>query len=320
MRPLAQHLATSAIEFVRSSLRAHGDGRSRPFLLEAGTALEHLLKAALAERNPVLIADRRRVAGLGWFVDEKKHTIEPPLKLRTIGIGECIDIAIEVGVPITDRSPADRFADHRNGVAHLGIGGMDEADALLPGYLTLLTTLAVDLGISLDALFGEFREFATTQIAEHQAEVHRVLAGRVAQAQVRFKELYGSYDDKAVANLREMAERATRTRASPDEQVVACPACDMPALGHGEVVIAAWEPDYDNDGNVWNAYPALEYRPNELQCGVCHLHLDTTDLVLASKVFDTWEVSDEDYTEIMESYYDDLRADEEYQRRRDYGY
>ncbi len=84
-------LRESAIEYARGALEAHRAENYRRAAVEAGTALEHLAKAALASRTPALVADLRHetsAAMIAWLL--KVDGAKPPARPRSIGLWEAL--------------------------------------------------------------------------------------------------------------------------------------------------------------------------------------------------------------------------------------
>ena len=59
--PLEEQLRSGASRFAQRAARDFLDGDREAYLIHAGTALEHLLKAFLAATDPILVADGRNV-------------------------------------------------------------------------------------------------------------------------------------------------------------------------------------------------------------------------------------------------------------------
>ena len=55
--PIAERLLASSTHFARSATTAYADEAWETFYLHLGTAVEHLIKAVLADANPSYIAD-----------------------------------------------------------------------------------------------------------------------------------------------------------------------------------------------------------------------------------------------------------------------
>lgn len=260
VRMLASRLYQSAKQFTESVIVAYDRGEAHVFLLHAGTALEHLLKARLAELNPALIAKRDHVPSLVWFADEQKHSVHPA-EMRTITLDEALSLVTAIKVPIgLYRDDIGTVREYRNGVAHFGASDHSVANRVLPAFLNTLIVLARELGQTETDLFGAYDEFVRSQLEEHYAEEERDFAGRVAQARVRFQAEHGDIDKATLAHLHQLAEMRWH-RQSIDDQLVDCPVCCLPAYAGGDLEQVDWDVDVDRDGTLMGAWPVLEYHP-----------------------------------------------------------
>lgn len=300
MRALAQRLYESARTFLLAALKAEADGQMGLFLLHAGTAIEHLSKARLADINPLLIADGKLPpATLLWLADETKHDKPVPGSLRTIGLERALDL-------VKHRSAVNRYAttlealrQQRNGVAHVGDAVTDEIPTLMPEIIASVVALAEGLVADPMSIFGDYRDFARAQLDSYDEEEQRVLAVRTEQARVRFAE---RFPDLAPEVRQAMAAAITSshrdTRVTVDEQLAPCPVCELPAALDGELLVE-WEVDVDGgpDGPSYSAYPVGHYLAVSLKCSTCGLVLDSPALIDRSGALENWHVSEEDAEE-----------------------
>lgn len=314
MNVLAERLFKSAQHFAESALVAYDRGDVHVFLLHAGTALEHLSKARLAELNPVLIAKRDHVQSLVWFADESKQAAQA-IDTRTITLDEALVLLSALKAPISQyRDDIMKLQRYRNGVAHFGLSDKNVARQVLPSFLSTLTALACELGRTREDFFRAYDEFVLTQLAEHRQAEERDYAGRVAHAKLRFQNEHGSLDAPALQRLRELAELRWR-RMSLQDQLVDCPVCGLPAHAEGDLHQVDWDVDYDKEGNPEGAWPVLEFQPVALRCPTCGLVLDTASLVALSGAFENWDLPDEDYDAYMRELEEEARDWADYYER-----
>src|SRR4051794_9923482 len=88
MEAIHQRLAGSSSHFAQSALAAFAAGDHDTFAISAGVSLEHVLKAFLAKRHPVLIVGSDFDALLlacGYEKDAK-----PRYRIRSIGAAESL--------------------------------------------------------------------------------------------------------------------------------------------------------------------------------------------------------------------------------------
>jgi hypothetical protein len=307
VKALAQSLYQSGRLFVDSSLAAYDRVEPHVFLLHAGIALEHLLKARLADLNPALVAKRDHVASLVWFADETKHGGMAPVEMRTITLDEALALVTALGVPLTPyREHLGVVQRYRNGVAHLGVADGKIGYDVLPTVLQVFILLASDLEVDPAELFGHHNGFVLSQLDEYHEREERLYEGRVAQARMRFGEDHGTLSAEGEKHLRELAELKWH-RLSLDEQLIQCVVCGLPAYAHGSLEIVDWDVDYDREGNAEHVSPVVEYRAVDVRCPTCGLVLDTPGLIEVSGILEDWTLPDEDYEDFLREYYESER-------------
>ena len=307
MKVLAERLLQSAQLFVCSALAAYDAGEAHIFLLHAGTALEHLLKARLADLNPVLISKRDHVASLVWFADETKHAVHP-LGMRTITLDESLSLVTALNVPISAyRDKVTNLQHFRNGVAHFGVIDHTTSYAILPAFLHTVIVLLNELDVSDSAFFGAYDEFVSSQLAQHRSQEERDYEGRVAQAKMRFLSEHGQLEAPALEHLGQLAEMRWHRR-SLEDQLVDCPVCGLPAYTEGILEQVDWDVDFDREGNPEGASVVLQFQAADLRCPTCGLVLDTASLVNMSGALENWELSDGDYDAFMRDMYEEERG------------
>src|ERR1700722_4971309 len=110
----------SARDFALSALEAHHAGKDRRVPLDAGTALEHLAKACLAERPPALLAELRGDSGINSVMGllRIRGAAVPAAKIRTVGLTEALARAGRFVRSRADKDDLQLLIDMRNGVVH----------------------------------------------------------------------------------------------------------------------------------------------------------------------------------------------------------
>jgi hypothetical protein len=308
MKVLAERLFKSARLFLQSALAAYDSQEAHVFLLHGGTALEHMLKARLAELNPALLAKKDSVPSLAWFADETKHTGPTSIEMRTITMEEALALASAIGAQISIyKDSLTILQRHRNGVAHLGLADEKVAYEVLPAFLAVMIQLTTELSEDPSELFGPYHSFALSQLEEYRAEQERVYEGRIAQALMRFKDEHGELDSTTKAKLAELVELKWH-RTDILEQLMDCPACTLPGYAEGDLEITDWEADFDKEGNAEGGYPVLSYQPRFFRCPTCCLVLDTPELIRLGDLLSRWDLPEEDYDAFVREYYDEQAA------------
>lgn len=316
MRPLTRHLLGSAAEFTKRSLEA-GANEAHLIPLYASIGLEHALKAHLVEVNPLLIVGKdEKMVSHRWLADETKHEAPPPDRIKTIGCEQALDACLRFGVSLdAEALHLRRLMARRNDIAHMGHSDQTADDDLLglhTAYLTALSKLLPALGVQPTHFFGHWAAHVNARIGERQAEIDSRLDLLVTAAAMEFARRHGDPGPSERQNLESSVRTLFETKAY-DEQIVTCPACSMPCLVYGELDVS-YEPEFDRDGDVINAYPVVGYRPLALRCPTCGLRLDR-ELLDASGLMENWVMPSDDEEGFLEVYEDLTAGPDDYYGR-----
>jgi hypothetical protein len=161
---MSNELGDSAQRFARSSLRAFLDRDWPIFFLHAGTALEQLAKAYLAEIDPSLVAGNDfnsllHVRGLS------QHASTSHLGMKTITVTEALK---RVGQLVPTIPPlAEELAfvvNVRNGVAHAGRADAKEAQEVLVPFIKACDQLLPGLKLDRWTFWGDLTEVVEARL------------------------------------------------------------------------------------------------------------------------------------------------------------
>ena len=109
----------SALDFARTAPEAHHAENYRRVALEAGTALEHLAKAAQARRSRALLAELKNdssAAMIAWLL--RVDGAKPPPRIRTIGLWEALTRVRPLVSSTASYDDLRILVDMRDGVVH----------------------------------------------------------------------------------------------------------------------------------------------------------------------------------------------------------
>jgi hypothetical protein len=180
-------LLLSSSSWMDDAMRAWANGKYDKVALIAPLALEHLGKAVLWRRNPVLLTPLGDNAEASLMSLATAPSLASP-KLRTIGLKqvlERVETVIE-GLAIVQGDKM-RLVNVRNGATH--VGAADASRDVLLDALTLTQTMLADLGVDPATYFGQHSRDVTALLDAKRTEVgHRVLAKR-AKARQRIDQL-----------------------------------------------------------------------------------------------------------------------------------
>ena len=288
--PTVDSFVESASGFAQGALRAHGQDPRR-VALEAGTALEHLAKAALAHRSPVLLAETQR----GNFSDLLQLLGFPrsgdTRPLRTIGLRGALD-RIEVFVaPRGSRDDLRTLADMRDGTAHAAMD--DEVETrLLATFVQYADKLLKDLGRDRAEFWDGQIEVVDALLTDASERIGRDVAVKLAQARAFFTDHYGGASAELIKVIRRVAEPR---RERFDQMSAKCPVCESMGLVTGTSDSILWVPDAYDEGRIISSHEEELFIPSAFECRVCNLRLNSIDEIETVGGFDRWTI-DSDLT------------------------
>jgi hypothetical protein len=289
----------SARDFARSALEAHHAGNRRRVPIDAGTALEHLAKACLAKRSPVLLAELKGESGVNSVIGllRIEGAAVPPAKIRTVGLSEAL---IRVGRFATSKvvkADLDTLIDIRNGTVHAA-ESTEVEERILAAFTQQADVLLTDLGrdrvdfwrgqlLVVDALLKD----ASDKLA-HRVEV------RLASARARLEHRYATDGDVVISVIQAVRKGAPETAT---QKLRKCPVCDSSGTATGEHSVE-WDVDWDKEtGDVTSAAPTVWFSAQAFRCDVCGLHLDAQAEI--DQCFDpVWEIEDADWHDYEPEY------------------
>lgn len=155
-----QTFADLAGELMRSALDSWRTGNRRFAVFHAGLGCEHALKALLAHRNPLLVADSQtdqalRFRALGL---DDKDGVKPLTEARTISMERAFKDAVifmQGRMPVT-KQQFDPLVQSRNGLTHLAWYNTKVTKQALTTGIAIAEAIRAELGISSTAFWGGY--------------------------------------------------------------------------------------------------------------------------------------------------------------------
>lgn len=313
---IAAQLLRSSSTFARTGAAAYAAESWDVCYLHLATAVEHLVKAALARTNPLFVADQRgafdsmlHLAGLS------QRATTPISAMRTISVTEAMDRARRVIDPYQEPGTEVRLLlEARNGIVHAGANARVQADVVLAEAGRYIAALLPHVDSTEATYWGDFAELVRTHTERRLTEIEGAYQRRTQTARDRFADLTAAMDE---VQLGAFVTALEPSAASVDYSAfpVQCPACEST----GEVFGGPspnWEPDWDvADGMAYaaNAYvDSITLDNAAFQCRVCGLTLSGPMLELGGlgttfshkDSFDTSTASEFFTRQIMDDYWD----------------
>jgi hypothetical protein len=302
----------SAQEFALSALDAHHTGRYRRVAIDAGTALEHLMKAALAKRSPALVADLESKSGFASVAGILGiERLSGPATVRTVSMTQARSRIEQLMRPKVDSKAIDDLVAMRNGTVHAAENA-EVQEGILAAFAMYSDMLLNDLGKQRSDYWDGQLTVVDALLQNASDKLTQRYEVRRAAAEAFVQQRYATDGEpvmKVVIGL-------SRSFILADDQVFReCPVCGADGVAAGEHSVEYVPADWDKEtGDVTNVAPEVWFAADSFYCNVCRLHLDSTDLI--DKAFDPcWEIEDADWRD-YEPYTDD-DGDAAYERWRD---
>lgn len=285
----------SARGFAQAALRAHHARDYRRVALEAGTALEHLLKACLARRSPALLVDLRnengfssllQLLGIPGLVSVRSLQRGQPTvpRLRTVGLRDAlyrVKMLVTSGASYGD---LETLIGMRDGTVHAALD--DEVEQrLLVAFALHTFALIWDLHRRPEEFWGEYFPTVDMLVTVMNDEVEHRVEVRIAAARAEFAQQYSQMSDEIRGLMRRWAEQQSYRE---NQRSVQCPACESRGVSNGEHEVT-WEPEWEGD-EIVNASATVWFKADEFSCRVCGLRLDSAAELEAAGMESRFEI------------------------------
>jgi hypothetical protein len=303
--PGAEELFASARSFARTALDAHSLPDARRAAMDAGTALEHLIKACLAKRSPVLLLD----------LHEKNW--EPLLVvLGQLPASARIPHSISLSTAITrfralvtsgpSKDDLTELVQLRNGVVHVG-AQLPLGEHVFTAFLRQVDVCVADYGVERGDFWSEHLAAVDALLADRASRIERVVGSKLAMAKQRYVERFSGFAPDLVKAL-----VGTQDLPGEYESHRTCPACGALGVARGDHRVD-YDYEYDRDGDIVGG-AWVEFDANSFACPACRLRLDSPEELSQAGMETTWRDDDVDPSDLEPEHdydYYDLRDDHE---------
>jgi hypothetical protein len=305
----------SARDFAATALQAHHAREWRRVALDAGTALEHLAKACLANRSPALLSELRneasfldllRLLGINVAVPEGRP-------LRTVGLRAALD---RVKAFVTSRAAEGdlrTLVDMRDGTVHAAMADEVE-ERLVVAFAQHADALLADLGHDRAAFWGGQLGVVDALLADASDKIAHDVAVKIAAARAYFERRFANLPEESVAYVIAMEEAPDDLEG--DELSADCPACESRGLAKGRREVD-WTPDEWEGGKATHHSGMVFFWPSRFECDICHLRLESAAEIEAAGMERYWERDRENPREYEPSPDDDSLFYEAWREARD---
>ncbi|WP_433329837.1 hypothetical protein [Spirillospora sp. CA-294931] len=239
------------------------------FYLNAGTSTEHLLKARLADVNPILIADPRHFESMLILARLPLDSLPPPT-VKTITLTESITRCQALLPALAAAAQRiKRVISYRNGVAHAGLVDPSNVPDDLTAFMVVVDLILSDLGYARERFYSEYLDVADARLDESKARKEIEVKAAIATARIEFQRRFShTLPGYNLEEALHAMEWEYRYEARPHE----CPACRCRAILSG-ASYPEWMNETDENGEITSTKLTVHFLPDGLECRVCGLSL-----------------------------------------------
>lgn len=239
----------------------------------ASTALEYLCKAALVQRNALLISEGDEASVLSFA------GVAPSPRARSISATKSLVRCCALTPALSKwQSRLVTLIDIRNGVVHLGAVRPDEFEVLFDSFLSGSQVLLGELGEDSDDFWDHLHAVVQDRVGQRAATLDESVRRKISVAEATFQaRVRGLSENERVALMSVLGASPTPWRLVGGGQldvVVTCPACSSAASVFGTLDV-----DWEIDDSEWRGFIALS--PSVLICRICGLELEDEEILVA---------------------------------------
>jgi hypothetical protein len=304
----------SAKQFAVSALQAHHASDHRRVSLDAGTALEHLSKASLAQRSPALLAELKGESSFGSVAALLGIAGSDPAKVRTVGLMGALERAGHFVRSRADMKDLRTLADMRNGIVHAA-GNAEIEERILAAFLQHCDAILADLHRDRADFWNGQLPVVDVLIRDASDKVAQRVEVRLAAAEAWLEQRCATDGEALIEAARTLSSSAPLT---DQQRFRTCPVCGSAGIATGEHSVEYEPDDWDREtGRVTQVDAQVWFTARAYRCPVCRLRLDSVAEI--DKAFDSvWQIEDADWRDYEPGYYDDYDdADNAYERQRE---
>ena len=299
--PTVEALIASAIRFSKTALDAYHVSDHQRVAVDAGTALEHLAKACLASRSPVLLVElksgQNRWPSLALLAG---FPVRGPNQLRTVGLRDALTRVKSYVTSLASDADLKLLVDLRDGVVHAALND-EVGEQVLVAFLQQTDSLLAGMGRDRADFWGDRLDVVDALLADATDKVEGLVRLKLAVARAAFERMYADMP----IDVRQYIEGMPPTFDEMTQALVDCPACGSQTAASGVHSVEV-DGEYDEDGYP-HAWAWVVFAPAALVCWRCGLQLDSQAEMLAAGLLKEWSLPDLDASMFhAPEYYDDI--------------
>jgi hypothetical protein len=245
-------------------MEAHYAEDYRRMALDAGTALEHLVKACLAVRSPALLVELKSESNFYSLLSLLGLAVDHPLRqVRTVGLRDALQRVKSFVLSPASDADIRTLVDLRDGTVHAALNAEVE-ERLLVAFVQHADALLNDLRRDRSDFWDSQLDVVDALLADTDDEIQHRVDVMLAAGRARAEQRYGKWP----AEVRELivesiADLEGDREFESDEAGIRmpCPACGSPAAMYGT--------------HESGPGPAVHFYVYSLGCRICGLRLNS---------------------------------------------
>ena len=172
--------------------------------LDAGTALEHLVKACLAARSPALLTELRSEANFYSLLCLLGMSAgQPERQIRTVGLRDALQRVKSFVNSVAPDADLRTLIDLRDGTVHAAMNHEVE-ERLLVAFVQHADALLADLGRDRSGFWDGQLEVVDALLTDASDKVKHRVEVMLASARAQFKQRYGKEPAELVEHVQQL--------------------------------------------------------------------------------------------------------------------
>ncbi|MFB7837772.1 hypothetical protein ACWIGW_44025 [Nocardia brasiliensis] len=284
-----QQMIESAGSWMSDAMNAWSDDDFAKVAVLAPLAVEHLGKAVLWQKNPVLVVPLTADAEASLVKLATTPSISDP-KLRTVGLKLLLTrLEAVVGTLPLPASRRTRMVEIRNGAMHVGASAETSRHILIDA-LTVCNLLLNHLKHDPDIFYGDHNFNVKELIAQGRSEVQHRVAAKFAHARRHLTLLEERLGETVFQIATEQLEDEMTYADNKGEWGVpwACPECGSHGRLTGSIDLSEEDDPFfdpeDPHNSPYTGVWEVTLHPDGFSCNVCRLSLGGRDELAAGRL------------------------------------
>lgn len=279
--PSVDELLASASKYAQRAVDAHNSQEYELLAIFAATALEHITKACLIRRHPVLLLNLQGKDSWKSLLFLVGTTSKRPDRLLTVGLRDALIRVKDLFDSNANQTDLLQLIDIRDGAVHVARNIMIEERQVI-AFLRQIDASLDDLRYVREKFWNSRLGVVEAILSEEADRVKRGVGLKIQQAKVKFELNLAPYS----ADIKQ-AIVATIRLLRDDEASCICPAC-------GSLGIAVGDKNFslimeEESPSVIQVRAIASFKAASFTCNLCGLSLVSSEEMAEAKMDLEWD-------------------------------